>query len=107
MMSELKSRYDIGWFSAYDTLKGMVILYGPDKVQEALNEIIANLQPKITIHGAPSPEMAHMIDLALKHFTGGAQVWVCDNCKSDYDTEQTMCISCGKRKPTHKPRISL
>lgn len=32
--------YKIGWFSAYDTLKGMVALYGADKVQEALTEIV-------------------------------------------------------------------
>jgi hypothetical protein len=41
---DLKSRYDIGWFSAYDTLKGMVILYGYSKVLDALMEI-GNLTP--------------------------------------------------------------
>lgn len=41
---DLKSRYDIGWFSAYDTLKGMVVLYGYSKVLEALMEI-GNLTP--------------------------------------------------------------
>lgn len=29
-----------------------------------------------------------------------ATVAVCPNCKSDYDVEQTMCISCGR--PTAK-----
>lgn len=43
-MSDLKSRYDVGWFSAYDTLKGMVVLYGFSKVLEALMEI-GNLTP--------------------------------------------------------------
>lgn len=42
-MHDLKSRYDIGWFSAYDTLKGMVVLYGADKVMEALAEITGGL----------------------------------------------------------------
>lgn len=37
------SKFKIGWFSAYDTLKGMVALYGADKVQEALTEIIGGL----------------------------------------------------------------
>ncbi len=36
--------YKIGWFSAYDTLRGMVIMYGADKVQEALTEIIKGLK---------------------------------------------------------------
>lgn len=36
------SNFKIGWFSAYDTLKGMVALYGADKVQEALAEIIGD-----------------------------------------------------------------
>jgi hypothetical protein len=26
----------------------------------------------------------------------GSTVWVCDKCKSDYDTTQSMCISCGQ-----------
>ena len=43
--SEL-SKFKIGWFSAYDTLKGMVALYGADKVQEALTEIIGGLTPR-------------------------------------------------------------
>lgn len=48
--SEL-SKFKIGWFSAYDTLKGMVALYGADKVQEALTEIIGGL----TQRAADSP----------------------------------------------------
>jgi hypothetical protein len=40
------SNFKIGWFSAYDTLKGMVALYGADKVQEALTEIIGGLTPR-------------------------------------------------------------
>jgi hypothetical protein len=60
--------------------------------------------PTVTVHVGPNikPEtqqaLGQMIDAALRHYTGGALVWVCDNCKSDYNTEQTMCISCGKRK---------
>jgi len=38
-MSDLKSRYEFGWFSAYDTLKGMINIYGIDKVREAIDEI--------------------------------------------------------------------
>ena len=41
------SNFKIGWFSAYDTLKGMVALYGADKVQEALTEIIGGLTPHV------------------------------------------------------------
>lgn len=44
-MQDLKSRYDIGWFSAYDTLKGMVVLYGYDKVLQALIEIHNGVDP--------------------------------------------------------------
>ncbi len=28
----------------------------------------------------------------------GAIIWVCNNCKSDYGTSQSMCISCGTRR---------
>ena len=34
-MTDLKSRYEFGWFSAYDTLVGMINIYGIDKVREA------------------------------------------------------------------------
>ena len=47
--------YKIGWFSAYDTLKGMVALYGADKVQEALTEIVGELKV--------SPQRRHMSEL--------------------------------------------
>jgi len=56
MSINLKSRYDIGWFSAYDTLKGMVLLYGIGKVKEALAEIEGNLTqraadlPNVTLY---------------------------------------------------------
>lgn len=46
-MSDLKSRYEIGWLSAYDTLKGMVALYGAAQVTEALAEITGGLTPRV------------------------------------------------------------
>ena len=48
--------YKIGWFSAYDTLKGMVALYGADKVQEALTEIVGeNAQQSRALDAALPP----------------------------------------------------
>ena len=43
-IDQLKITIDIGWFSAYHTLKGMVLLYGADVIQEALTEIINNIK---------------------------------------------------------------
>lgn len=49
-------KYSIGWFSAYDALKGMVVLYGADKVQEALADITSEIRPRATDAARFCPE---------------------------------------------------
>ena len=46
----------------------------------------------------------HLVELHNKQVEDGLPIdWdivmVCDNCKSDYDVEHNICISCGKSNP--------
>ncbi len=89
--SEL-SKFKIGWFLAYDALKGMVALYGADKVQEALTEIIGDGNARMEHYFITQPDVVF------------PENWFCAKC-GEYFTHPNhihsrdcLCKTCEQKR---------